>query len=31
MEFHRKALKLSIAIGDSEMIGNSYANIGEFV
>ncbi len=28
-EFHRNALALSIAIGDSEMTGNSNANIGE--
>ncbi len=29
MQFHRNALLLSIAIGDSELIGNSNGNIGE--
>ncbi|HYV90700.1 MAG TPA: adenylate/guanylate cyclase domain-containing protein [Chitinophagales bacterium] len=29
LQFHRNALLLSITIGDSELIGNSNANIGE--
>lgn len=29
MKFHREALSLSMAIGDSELTGNSYGNIGE--